>query len=295
MIELRHLRYFIAVAEELNFRRAAERVHIDQTPLSRTIRDLEERWGVKLFVRTPRTLQLTPAGIKLLDHAKKLLVRVERTKRAVRATDVRYREPLRIGVDESTVQPALAGCLSRWKKVAPDTSFEIMEMTATEMLAALRSETIDIGFSFGAPQDDAVVQQAAWSTLLVAIVSPEHELAGQQVVSLDDLLSFPTITCTEIHQSGLFHQMGEILRRRNLSPTIAGQARSLTGYLTRVAVGQGVGVADADHMRALRRSDITVVQLSEQTYITTYILHKRRQDGLPDALQRFVTHATTVC
>jgi len=68
MIELRHLRYFIAVAEELNFRRAAERIHIDQTPLSRTIRDLEERLGVTLFVRAPRRLQLTPAGVKLLDQ-----------------------------------------------------------------------------------------------------------------------------------------------------------------------------------------------------------------------------------
>jgi DNA-binding transcriptional LysR family regulator len=61
MIELRHLRYFIVVAEELNFRRAAERVHIDQTPLSRTIRDLEEQLGVQLFVRAPRKLHLTPA------------------------------------------------------------------------------------------------------------------------------------------------------------------------------------------------------------------------------------------
>ncbi|QIL45500.1 LysR family transcriptional regulator [Acidovorax sp. HDW3] len=79
-MELRHLRYFVAVAEELNFRRAAERVHIDQTPLSRTIRDLEEQWGVTLFVRAPRRLELTPAGIKLLVHARSLLIRLERTR-----------------------------------------------------------------------------------------------------------------------------------------------------------------------------------------------------------------------
>ena len=66
MIELRHLRYFIAVAEELNFRRAAERIPMDQTPLSRTIRDLEDQLGVHLFVRAPRKLHLTPAGLRLL-------------------------------------------------------------------------------------------------------------------------------------------------------------------------------------------------------------------------------------
>ncbi len=70
MIELRHFRYFIAVAEDLNFRRAAERVHINQTPLSRTIRDLENQLGVQLLVRAPRKLHLTPPGLRLLEEAR---------------------------------------------------------------------------------------------------------------------------------------------------------------------------------------------------------------------------------
>lgn len=98
MIELRHLRYFVVVAEELNFRRAAERVHIDQTPLSRTIRDLEDQLGVQLFVRAPRQLHLTPAGLCLLKEVRKVFIRVERTYRVVRETDARFRAPLRIGV-----------------------------------------------------------------------------------------------------------------------------------------------------------------------------------------------------
>ena len=84
MIELRHLRYFIAVAEELSFRRASERIHIDPTPLSRTIRDLEDQLGVLLFIRMPRQLRLTPAGTCLLKEAHKLLNRLERTRRIVR-------------------------------------------------------------------------------------------------------------------------------------------------------------------------------------------------------------------
>ena len=108
MIEIRHLRYFIAAAEELNFRKAAERIHIDQTPLSRAVTDLEDRWGVALFVRGGRRLQLTPAGVQLLSHARKLLIRLERIRRVVRATHTLHREPLRIGVDEATMQPMLA-------------------------------------------------------------------------------------------------------------------------------------------------------------------------------------------
>ncbi|MNV25097.1 HTH-type transcriptional regulator BenM [compost metagenome] len=294
MIELRHLRYFIAVAEELNFRGAAERVHIDQTPLSRTIRDLEERLGVILFVRKPRRLELTPAGDKLLDHARRLLMRIERTKRVVRETDARYREPLRIGVDESTAQPKLAECLVRWRAISPDVPLEITEMRTTELMTALRSEEVDVGFSFGLPQDDTVVQQPAWVSAAVAILSPTHELARREVLSLTELLSFPAIACHAAFHPGLCQQMNGILRRYSLSPTPVAEARTLTGYLTRVAVGIGVGVADEDHMRALKRTDIVVVRLAEQIHFTTYVLHKHQNFGPQPALQRFITHATAL-
>ncbi|WP_270174774.1 MULTISPECIES: LysR family transcriptional regulator [Burkholderiales] len=95
MIELRHLRYFIAVAEELNFRRAAERIHIDQASLSRAIRDLEDQLDAPLFIRLPRKLDLTPAGLKLLKEAQKLLIRFEACNRCSSATDANMQLPSR--------------------------------------------------------------------------------------------------------------------------------------------------------------------------------------------------------
>jgi DNA-binding transcriptional LysR family regulator len=293
LIELRHLRYFIAVAEELNFRRAAERVHIDQTPLSRAMRDLEERLGVVLFVRAPRTLQLTAAGTKLLDHARKLFVRIDRIQRAVRATDKRYREPLRIGVDDSTAQPKLADCLSRWRAVSTDIPVELTEMRTPELLAALRNEEVDACFSFGLPDDAAIAQQPAWTSRIVAILPLGHELAGREMVSLDELYAFPVIYVDAAFHPGLCRQMGVILQQRALSPTIVGEARTLSGCLTRVAAGLGVAVADADHMQAVRRADVAVIPLAEELHFTTYVLHKRRPGGLSETLQRFLTHATT--
>ena len=105
MIELRHLRYFVAVAEELNFRRAAGRTHIDQSPLSRAVRGLEEDIGILLFARTPRTLRLASTGERLLANARKLVASIER---AVRETDERYRASLRIGIANGISQPKLA-------------------------------------------------------------------------------------------------------------------------------------------------------------------------------------------
>lgn len=278
MIELRLLRYFIAVAEALNFRRAAERIHIDQTPLSRTIRDLEERLGVVLFIRSPRRLQLTPAGIKLLNHARGLFIRLERIKRVVRETDACHREPLRIGVDDSTAQQ-LAECLARWQAVSPSIPLELTEMRTTELLAALRNEEVDVGFSFGLPDDEAIAQQPAWVSPIVALLPLVHELAGREVISLAELLSLSAIACHAAYRPGLCRQMEAILERYSLRPTIAGEARSLTGYLTRVAAGLGVGVADADHMPALRFCRDSRSATMQQWYRCTSNLRTRPCEG----------------
>ncbi len=140
MIELRHLRYFVAVAEDLNFRRASERIHIDQTSLSWAIRDLEEQLGVPLFIRLPRKLHLTPAGLRLLNEARRLLIRLERVKRTVRQTHTLYRAPLRIGVADGIAQPRLSECLSGWRAVAPEVPLELAEMRAPGQKSVTRQD-----------------------------------------------------------------------------------------------------------------------------------------------------------
>lgn len=293
MIELRHLRYFIAVAEELNFRRAAERVHIDQTPLSRTIRDLEEQLGVQLFVRASRKLHLTPAGLRLLKEARKVFIRIERAHRAVRETDARFRAPLRIGVADGIAQPRLSECLVRWREMAPEIPLELTEMRASELADALQREELDAGFSFGLPDDGAIAQQPAWSYPVMALVPVGHELASQSALPIADVLAFPLLSCHADRQPGLRQQMRAIVQRHTMTPTLAGEAHTLSGYVIRIAAGMGVGLGDAGHIAALRRSDVVAIPLREDEQITTFVLHKHQRFGLPDALQRFVAHATT--
>ncbi len=294
MIELRHLRYFIAVAEELNFRRAAERIYIDQTPLSRTIRDLEDRLGVQLFVRAPRKLHLTPAGLRLLKEARKVFIRMERAQRAVRDTDARFRAPLRIGIADGVAQPKLSECLISWRDVAPEIQLELTEMRAPELADALQREELDVGFSFGVPDDDAIEQQPAWSYAAMALLPPGHELASQPVLALADLLAFPLLSYHAGRQPGLSQQLRAILRRHAATPTIAGEACTLNGYVTRIAAGMGVGVGDAGHIATLCRADVVAVPLVEDERISTFVLHKHQRFGLTDALQRFVAHAKTL-
>lgn len=294
MIELRHLRYFIAVAEDLNLRRAAERIHIDQTPLSRTIRDLEDRLGVELFVRAPRKLRLTPAGLRLLTEARKVFVRIERAKRVVRETDARFRAPLRIGVADGIAHPKLSQCLVSWHRVAPGIPLELTEMRALELAEALLREELDAGLSFGVPDDDAIAQQPAWSYPAMALLPRGHELSSRQELTLPELLSFPLLSCHADRLPGLLKQIGTIVQRHTTTPTFASEARTLSGYFTRVAAGMGVGMADAGHIATLHCSDVVAVPLREDERFTTFVLHKHQRFGLPEALQRFVAHARTM-
>lgn len=294
MIELRHLRYFIVVAEELNFRRAAERIHMDQSPLSRAIRDLEEHLGVPLLVRLPRKLHLTPAGQRLLDDARKLLVRFERIQRSVRSTHALYQAPLRVGIADGISQPKLSECFNLWRINAPELPLELTEMRARELVAALRSEEVDVGFSFGVPDDEAIAQTPAWRYHVMALLPSSHELAERSVIPLPELLAFPLLSCNEERLPGLIGQMRAIARKHTDQVTLAGAAGTLSGYVTRIAAGAGVGLADAGHTWALQRDDVIAVPLAEEEHVTTFVLHKHQRFGIAEPLQRFLAHVSTL-
>lgn len=115
-MELRHLRYFIAVAEELHFARAAERLHIEQSPLSRAIKDLEYDLGVQLFERTTRSTRLTWAGQVFLDEARRALSTLEQTKASAKAAATGYRGTLRIALSDGIAPPRLAALLAQNRK-----------------------------------------------------------------------------------------------------------------------------------------------------------------------------------
>lgn len=293
MIELRHLRYFIAVAEELSFRRAAERIHIDQTSLSRAIRDLEDQLDAPLFIRLPRKLHLTPAGLKLLREACNLLIRFERIKSSVRRTHALYQAPLRVGVADGIAQPKLSACLSGWRIAAPEVPLELAEMRAGELVGALKSEEFDVGFSFGTPEDDAIAQSPAWRYRLMAVLPRSNELASRPVVALSDLLSFPLLSCSEERLPGLRSQLHAIARKYIERTIVAGEACTLSGYVTRIAIGAGVGLGDEGHAQTLRRSDVVALPLAEEEHITTFVLHKHQRFGITAPVKRFLTHVST--
>jgi hypothetical protein len=166
-----------------------------------------------------------------------------------------------------------------------------MEMRASELATALEREEVDAGFSFGIPDSEAIAQHPAWTYPAMALLPKGHELTVKGVLSLSELLAFPLLLFHARRLPGLAHQMHAIARRHLSALTPAGEACSLNGYVTRVAAGLAVGLADAGHLDTLCRNDVVALPLVEPELVTTFVLHKHQRFGLPHALKRFVATA----
>src|ERR1700730_1372604 len=131
-MEIRHLRCFVAVAEELHFARAAERLHIEQSPLSRAIKDLEYDLGAQLFERTTRSTRLTWAGQVFMDEAQRVLLTLEQAKASVKAAAAGFRGTLRIALSDGVALPRLASLLARCRQEDPEVDIRLFELPRTQ-------------------------------------------------------------------------------------------------------------------------------------------------------------------
>jgi hypothetical protein len=127
----------------------------------------------------------------------------------------------------------------------------------------------------------------------MAVLPYSHELSSREMVALSDLLAFPMLSCNEECLPGLLWQMRAIVRKYTDRATVAGEACTLSGYVTRIAVGVGVGLGDEGHVQTLRRNDVLALPLAEEEHITTFVLHKHQRFGGAEPVQRFLTHVST--
>ncbi|KFJ90065.1 LysR family transcriptional regulator [Pseudomonas sp. 1-7] len=196
-MELRHLRYFVAVAEEKNIGRAAVRLHISQPPLTRQIQQLEEDLGVQLFTRTPRGMELTPAGELLLEEARNILSVVEQaTERTQRAGQGKLSR-LDIAIFGSGILDTIPKLLLMFRGAFPDVKMVLHNMTKEAQIEALRQRRIDVGFNrFIAPLNDIANEIVTTEKILLA-VNENHALARQEkipfrVLADHSLIVFPS-------------------------------------------------------------------------------------------------------
>jgi DNA-binding transcriptional LysR family regulator len=201
--ELRHLRYFIAVAEELNFSRAAKRLHMAQPPLSVAIRNLEDEIGTTLFVRSTHEVKLTEAGHTLLDGARRAVAEADAAVAAAKRAAGGELGSLRVAYNWSARFETLPALGQAFKRERPDVELLTEEMRPNHMAAALRAGAIDVAVALFPD----VVGELTYRTIrrepVVAVLSQRHPIAGKETVELaalaDEFLLFPRDVAPRLH------------------------------------------------------------------------------------------------
>ncbi|WP_312544724.1 LysR substrate-binding domain-containing protein, partial [Pantoea eucalypti] len=262
-IELRHLRYFIAVAEELHFGRAALRLNISQPPLSQQIMQLETETGARLFNRTNRSVQLTAAGEQLLSDARAILLQVEQASdRAARLHRGEEGE-LRIGFTSSAPFTAVVSdALFRFRQRWPQVHIKMQEINTRQQLVPLHEGLLDLGVMRNTPLPADLRHQLLLSEPLYAVVHKAHPLAGAEKISVTALAAEPFVFFDPQGGTALYSDILALLHRYHIKPYITQEVGEAMTILGLVATGLGVSILPASFRRA-RLSDVVWLPLTE--------------------------------
>ncbi|MFI8980813.1 LysR family transcriptional regulator [Ectopseudomonas khazarica] len=286
-MELRHLRCFIAVAEELHFARAAARLHIEQSPLSRIIKELEYRLGVQLFVRTTRQTRLTWAGKVLLDEARRVFAVVDQAKASVKSAAAGYRGRIRLALADGIPQVQLAALLAQSREEEPEVEISLSEVTFSELIKGLDDDLFDIGLAQSAEVGDGFVAEPAWFDPLVVAVPARHPLLSHRQVPLCEVLRYPLVLCDPQVCEGFWQQLQQVLDGANTKLTVADRVPTLDLMMALVAAGYGLGFSNLAKITGINNPDVVARPLAGcQAMLTTYVICRKEEPT--EQLARFI-------
>lgn len=241
-MELRLLRSFVAVAEDLHFGRAARRLHISQPPLSAQIRRLEADIGVLLFERSRRGVALTDAGAALLGRARRILSDAERAREETRRTARGESGVLTVGYTLTASYRVLPRLVTRLRARHPDVRLELTEMRSALLPEALRSGRIEVGFVCAPVDAPGLRQRPLVRERLVAALPARHPLAGRAHVPVRQLAGQPFVLVRPEIEPGWALRSAAALRRAGVDPQVVQVTDSKIALLGLVAAGLGVSV-----------------------------------------------------
>jgi DNA-binding transcriptional LysR family regulator len=246
-MELRHLRYFVVAAEELNVTRAAARLHLSQPPLSRQIRDLECELGVALFIRGANSLRLTDAGRSFLKEAKAILRRVDEAVAAVQAVAAGQAGEIHVGYAPSLTVGILPGALRHFQESNSGVRVQLHDLSTEEMLRGLREESLHAALmirgSRAALPGLAFERVAEFPVAVVAATT--HRLATKGKLGLKDLVDEKLIVYTEQGYPEYHAWLDCLFAKQKRRPSIAQEHDSSTALIAAVESGRGIALVQA--------------------------------------------------
>ncbi|WP_159831880.1 LysR family transcriptional regulator [Novosphingobium sp. TCA1] len=280
-MDLRLLRYFVAVASDGNFNRAAERLHIAQPPLSRAIQQLEAHVGAELLDRSVRPLRLTPVGKLLYEQATQILARMEDLESMVKSAAESKRRRFVIGFVASTIYARLPELIREFRKSAPDVELVMVESTTLDQIAALKEGRIDVGFGRIRFDDPAVRRIILRNERLVAAFPMHHPLAqDDEPISLRDLANEPQILYPRMPRPSYADQVMSLFRDNGIEPRVVHEARELQIAIGLVAAEEGMAIVP-ESVRRARSHDVAFRDLVEPA-TSPIIMSHRPGDHSPE-------------
>lgn len=292
-MELRHLRCFLAVAEELHFARAAERLHIEQSPLSRAIKELEKELGAELFARTTRSTRLTRAGKLFLDHVRRVFAALQQARDSVKAATNGFHRQLRIALSDGITPSRLPALLALCRQEEPEVEIRFFEVPLSQQIKGLHDDLYDVGFAHSEEIGDGITAIPAWSEPLMVAVPARHPLLVHKRIPLEELLRYPLVLCDPQVCEGHAKHVERVLRRTDMEPLIAERVASCDLMMALVSAGFALGLTGEAHIATSRESGVVARPLASRVPpLTTYLL---RLEGEPsDVLTRFIERVEAI-
>jgi DNA-binding transcriptional LysR family regulator len=296
--ELRQLRHFVAVAEQLHFGRAAAALHISQPPLSRSIRALEARVGATLLARTRRRVELTPEGARFLEEAKRVIAQLERAVLEVGSMAAGAGGRLRLGFVSLADYGVLPGLLKAYKAARPGVELALREMLSPDQATALAAGELDFGLllppvvppSAAAELDHVVVQRERFLAALPA----RHRLArGRGRIAVRDLAADAFVMVPRAIAPGLYDIVAALAARAGFAPRIAQEAIQMQTVVSLVSSGLGVALVPAS-VANLGRRGVAYREIADAHPRLDLWLAWRRGAASGIAAREFIQHARRV-
>jgi len=288
-VELRHLRYFIAVAEELHFGRAAEQLGISQPPLSQQIQALEEELGARLFERTNRRVALSAVGRLFLPEARQVLAQLEQAVDVARRAQRGELGELKVGFTASApFTSTIPRAIRAFRQACPEVHLDLRELSSRGVAEAVREGRLQVGMLRPlAPLPEDLVALELFAEPLVAVLPVDHPLAGarEEGVRLAALGEEPFVFFPRTFGTGLYDQLLGLARAAGFSPRIVQEASEAMTLIGLVATGLGVTVLPASFSRM--RIDGVVCRTLLDPGASTAVWLVRRRDEASPLVRRF--------
>jgi len=278
-VELRHLRYFLAVADELHFGRAAERVHVAQPAISQQIRRLEAEIGTELFHRNRREVRLAPAGEALRDYAVRAIDEVNDGVEAARRAARGEIGNLTVGFLETAASTIVPRAVRQFRAARPDVNLTLRELGVGAQIDDLQAGRLDVGIIRPPADADDLVFERIIDEELIAAVPSGHPLAGRDQITARTVVDQPLVLLSREVVPGLYDQVLAIRQEESGSGAIAQEATSIQAVLGLVSAELGISVMPAS-VRSLSREGVEFVAI-RSAHRSALLTARRRDDDSP--------------